>query len=374
MKQLFRIACASLALWLSGCAATPRLSSAALVKDCAQSTATDATDGIYLITSRLPDCHDPNGVLLTNRRGDGSDETAWTQTRDAMRFAFAPVAADRTQPILLNDAQSWWSSLEVKIKQAPEAGVLVFFHGYNNSPQQVLERVVMIRQRTHFGGPIVAFIWPSQASLFKYLSDEADNEWTRYYAQGALEHIASISPRVIVVAHSMGNRIAGDALAALDRNKPDLALNVKTIVLASPDVDRGLFVRDFTRLLAVRDRTITVYASAHDIALHSSAVVHGYRQAGDVSCKFSFSKKTAARRPHCYPLINGTTRLTMVDTTLISTGNGHADFVESNAGAADFCRVVNGFDRKGGAVATDHPYVFVLTKDAETGDACQAAP
>lgn len=331
-------------------------------------------DEIFLITSRLPDCHDPSGITLTRQRGYADDGVPGSDRPDPVRFGYARGAGGAKPTILLSDAAAWRDTLKASVERSGGAGALIFFHGYNNAPEDTLRRAAMIRQKTHFKGPVIAFLWPSQASLLKYTWDEANDEWTRYYAARDLAQIVSIAPKVTIIAHSMGNRVAGDAIAALDRNNPVLAMRIKTIVLASPDVDRDMFLRDFPDLLKVEGRRITVYASAHDKALHLSAGVHGNRQAGDLSCKFSYSTTTTARRSRCYPHLPNAVGMTIVDTTAVSTGNGHADFIESPAGAADLCRVINGIAVQG-RDATTNPRAVLLMKDgAFFDDGCQATP
>jgi len=87
--------------------------------------------------------------------------------------------------------------------------------------------------------------------------------------------------RVHLNAHSMGNRALIEALERLaaeqqgDASEPMFG----QIVFTAPDVDRDFFAEAVQGLRGSAER-ITLYASENDLALRSSAVLHGAPRAG----------------------------------------------------------------------------------------------
>lgn len=357
---------ATCAAALSGCAAAPEIPYTRLVAACTDTMPADVgSDGVFVITSSLPDCRDGSNTVLTSRRAD------------AVRYAVAHLGdgkpGQEIAQIGLSDPKGWWKALASRAA-ASDGKVLVYFHGYRNSADDAIRRAVEIRKATKFAGPVVVFVWPSYNRLAKYTWDEANNEWTRYYAEYALSYLASVSTHVISISHSMGNRIALDAITTLDRTRPDLAAHVQTVVMASPDVDRGVFERDLPRLLQAHDRHVTVYVSEHDRALQASWAVHGLAQAGDGSCDWGGRRRHAERDAHCYPILASHPGLTIVDTTIVSVGSGHGDFIESKAGAADLCWVIHNRRPPHGRVPTSYDYVWVLDPAAHMGERNEDVP
>lgn len=352
-RALAQAGLAAFALALSGCASAPEIPYTRLVSGCTDpAPVAEGNDGVFVITSSMPDCRDGRNTVLTERRAD------------VVRYAVARMAAGgkpghAKAQIDLTNAQGWWKALAARVA-ASDGKVMVYFHGYRNSADDAVRRAAEIRTATRFAGPVVVFVWPSYNRLARYTWDEANNEWTRYYAEYALAYLASISTHVVSVSHSMGNRIALDAIITLDRTHPDLAGRVQTVVMASPDVDRGVFERDLPRLLEAHARKVTVYVSEHDRALQVSWAVHGLAQAGDGSCRRAGARRHAEDEAHCYPIFASHPGLAIVDTTMVSVNNGHADFIESKPGAADLCWAVHGLPPPTGRVPTSYDYVWVL--------------
>lgn len=351
---------------LAGCVQTPPLGYDVLAARCPALTAAgpvEASRPIYFVGSNLPDCRGPV-PLLTVGRGTPMPYGSPTPYGGPVRYgvATAPTAPKQKQPDLALVAADAWHARLAKDLAASGGRLLFFVHGYNNSPFAALERADLIAAAAHFDGPVVAFVWPSQASLTKYTWDEENARWTQPYADALLADLAGSARDVLLVSHSMGNRIAIDALRALERSSPEVARRIHTMVLADPDIDREMFDRDIAGSLVAPGRSITLYASDHDLPLRSSGVVHGAFRVGDLRCG------TKVKGARCYAApVKG---MDIVDLSDVSaTLLGHADFVEGPAGNADLCRVLNGkAPRARDPVAKGDAYL--LTAAAATREDC----
>jgi pimeloyl-ACP methyl ester carboxylesterase len=127
------------------------------------------------------------------------------------------------------------------------------------------------------------YSWPSQASTMSYTVDEAvvrlsGRRMARFLRQIVEEADAD---RIHLIAHSMGNRALVEALERLAAEQQGEASEPMfgQIVFTAPDVDRDFFVEAVQGLQGSAER-ITLYASENDLALRSSAVLHGAPRAG----------------------------------------------------------------------------------------------
>jgi esterase/lipase superfamily enzyme len=297
---------------------------------------------VYLVTTGLPDCRGA-APLLTVGRGTPMPFGAPTPYGGPVRYglATAPIGPKAKLPVLgLSGEQAWRQRLAADIAKSPGKRVMLFVHGFNNTPASALSRADDIGAATGFDGPVVAFVWPSQRAVEKYTWDEENNRWTQPYLDSLLTDLARASDNVVLVAHSMGNRIAIDALRDLQRARPELASHVRIVVLASADIDREIFDRDLVSEVVAPGRSTTLYVSRLDRALQGSWVAHGSARVGDANCAYDLWRRGRPDAKRCYPAAYK--GLDVVDTSDVSKGLGHADFVETPEGAADLCHVVAG--------------------------------
>ena len=363
---LSRLAPAALLL-LAGCA-PGQIKQARLALPCPAPGALDASASgptLFVARTNRSECRD-GAWVLSRERGDGPAFDL--ARRGEKRWAFA-----------FDDQNKWLATL--KAQAASHSGpprVLLYIHGFNNTPDEALDRARRIALDADFKGPVVALVWPSQQGVFKFAADETNNEWTQAYAVEVLRKLAGAGLELVLVSHSMGNRITADALLQLNERDPGLARRVRTVVLASPDLDAGTFDRDVARIFAGPERTVTIYASSRDTALATSSRLHGYRRVGDLGCKFARLGRRPGKTESCYPRIEGAGEVRVIDTSAVSDSPfGHSDFIASPAASADLCRVINGHaDTKLGRTAIPgFAGVFALDASAAArGDCPDADP
>jgi esterase/lipase superfamily enzyme len=171
-------------------------------------------------------------------------------------------------------------------------------------------------------------------------------------------HLATMTSRLIVVGHSMGNHLALDGVAQLD--PAFRSQHIAALIMASPDVDRADLYRELEHGLEL---PVTIYGSTRDQALSASWRAHGMPRAGDLAAwvtghvpDYNLQDPPGAN---------------VVDTSLVTTGLiHHSDYISTPEGAADLCRVVsNAVDLKDGREETGHPRRWVLKK-GDLGDEC----
>ena len=157
---------------------------------------------------------------------------------------------------------------------------LLFIHGYNVSFHDGALRAAQLSYDLEFPGTSMYYSWPSKSSLYGYLSDANNVVASRPAMETFFEMATRGSGKLHVVAHSMGNRYALEALETFFLKYPDRTLG--QLVLAAPDVDRAELAARFEGIRAHTDG-VTLYASKHDLALQISRRVNGAARAGDAN-------------------------------------------------------------------------------------------
>ena len=351
VKRFLTLAAALAALSLAGCITVPP-AYGPVAGDCAKQTADPATaqGPIYFVATGMPDCLADQPLAMSVGRGTlrPYGEAATTP----IRYGIATPGTPKLPNLKLSADAAWHDRLRRDLQAAPgdKAGrILLYVHGYNNRVDEALSQADQIAMAARFDGPVVAFIWPSQHALAKYTWDAENAAWTQAYFDTALADLAGQSSELVLVAHSMGNRIAIDGLRHLQSisqkpGAPDLAARVKTLVLAAPDIDRELFDRDMAPDIVRQGRRIALFASGRDLALRSSWALHGNPRAGDVGCSFRLRRRTGplVAAPRCYPdPRGGPGEMIVVDgSDLPGKPLGHSTHIDTPEGRAILRRLL----------------------------------
>jgi esterase/lipase superfamily enzyme len=159
---------------------------------------------------------------------------------------------------------------------------LVFVHGFDTTFEDALYRNAQIAWDLQYSGLSVLFTWASRGSVADYIYDKESAYLARDAFIAVLEKLKRDYgiEQVNVLAHSMGNLIAVDALANYARTSNPV--QIAHLVMAAPDVDRNQFLG----LVPVARPIVggmTIYASSADRALVASRqLAGGVPRAGDV--------------------------------------------------------------------------------------------
>jgi esterase/lipase superfamily enzyme len=190
-------------------------------------------------------------------------------------------------PILLTGPQAmlpeeFWRSLQDSLAPLTRKKVLLFIHGYNFEFDEAAEWAAQLRADLSFDGPVILYSWPSHGARLDYLADGENVAWSAPHLKQFLVELAARLPgiEINILAHSMGTRAlvaALDSIAAEQRAAP-LPL-FGQIVFAAPDMDSDVFREKVPPLLRFVGHA-TLYVSARDEALKTSARLHRYPRAG----------------------------------------------------------------------------------------------
>ena len=174
------------------------------------------------------------------------------------------------------DKQAYFEKLKAK------DSALIFIHGYNVSFEDAARRTGQMKYDLQFPGPAIFYSWPSAGNKRSYTIDEQNIEWSQPHIKQFLEDVIEQTDvkRLYLVGHSMGTRGLTRALINLFDDNPLYRTRIKDIILAAPDIDADVFIRDIAPKITSGQNRVTLYASSRDLALAASDAVHGAPRAG----------------------------------------------------------------------------------------------
>ena len=179
------------------------------------------------------------------------------------------------------EEEAYFERVAERVGKSKSKEAFVFIHGYNVSFENAARRAGQLAFDLEFQGAPIFYSWPSNGKTADYPRDEADVAWSAPHFERFLTMLGQRSgaARIHIIAHSMGNRAACEALKGISRN-PVPGLEFQHVILAAPDIDAETFAELSVALKRVSQR-VTLYASANDKALKLSKVLHGNPRAGE---------------------------------------------------------------------------------------------
>jgi esterase/lipase superfamily enzyme len=335
---------AVLAIALGGCAGRP---SGNLVAVSASAPGAGAVD-MLVATTRAEDLSPP-GIMFSGERGrglafadivvsippDGArkiGEVQWPGSipGDPARD-FVTLRADRL------DLAEAVAAFDRRLRAEPSRHVLLFVHGYNTRFEEPVYRFAQIAHDA--GAPVVPvlFTWPSRGKLFDYVYDRESATYSRDGLEAVLQamvrdsNVGSIS----ILAHSMGNFVAVEALRQMVIRNRALSPKIRDIMLAAPDIDVDVFRREVAEIEASdRSPPITLFVSQDDHALDLSR-----RLAGDEPRLGAINPKAEP-----YRTILEKARVNVIDLTALNSDDAlnHSKFAQSDVVKAIGARLAAG--------------------------------
>jgi esterase/lipase superfamily enzyme len=159
-----------------------------------------------------------------------------------------------------------------------EAGsLLVYVHGYNTLYEEAVYRFAQIVHDSGYNGTAVLFSWPSRGKAPLYLADRDASTWSRDYLEQTLRRLAGLREvrEINVLAHSMGSWLVAEVLRqAKLKGDGQFGGKLNDVILASPDIDVGVFVSQLETIGRLR-RPMTILASGDDNVLALSTLLSG---------------------------------------------------------------------------------------------------
>lgn len=165
---------------------------------------------------------------------------------------------------------TFYMSIDTSISNSEDNEAFVFIHGYNVTFKEAILRAGQIAFDISFEGAPIVYSWPSVCTLDGYWADEDNVKRTTTYLYHLLKMISSrtTAKKVHLIAHSMGNRALADALAQFYDEGRKVKFN--QIIMAAPDIDAEIFIRQIAPKLINSHQRLTLYASSKDKALAMS--------------------------------------------------------------------------------------------------------
>lgn len=205
------------------------------------------------------------------------------------RYLAVPASAGTPSPAHAITRRAWFDAVTHEAKHDPNAtgrlfgDVLLYVHGFNNSPATVLERHRLIRaglEALGYKGGVVSFDWPSANAALNYLDDRSDAKQTALRL--VTDAIAPFSRfvrqdcdvSVHILAHSMGTFVVREAFDDAD-DRPAVAATawtVSQVMFCAADVSAGSMAVSPTSSSLYRHCVrLTNYSNPYDSVLSISS-------------------------------------------------------------------------------------------------------
>lgn len=168
-------------------------------------------------------------------------------------------------------------------RRSSEREIMFFVHGYNTDLPAAIMRVAQMKHDSGFDGIPVVFSWASRARTLDYVYDLNSALHARDDLLATAEMVASTRTKgVNFISHSMGNFLMVEAMRQDQlRGGFNDSGKVRTIVLASPDIDADVFAKQLS-VFPRNERKFYVLISADDKALAvSRRIAGGVDRVGD---------------------------------------------------------------------------------------------
>jgi esterase/lipase superfamily enzyme len=199
--------------------------------------------------------------------------------------AFGSINDIRVTAFSSEDAEAFKAALEAnaRTRERGHRDALVYIHGYNNGFARSVLRTAQLAYDGCLTSTPIVFSWPSRGSPLERPYDEDSATFSRDAAATLLRLVRSsrVLEDIHVLAHSMGNRIALDALKSVTATKGPPP--IRTAILASPDVDLDVF-RNEIRGARLSAHVVVLLTSRRDKALSlAKFIAHGAPRAGNAT-------------------------------------------------------------------------------------------
>jgi len=169
------------------------------------------------------------------------------------------------------------------IKKSPTRQAVVFVHGFNNRFEDAVYRFAQIVHDSGTDAAPVLFTWPSKGSILAYGYDRESAGFSRTGLENLLRWLAQNRDvsSVAILAHSMGNWVTLEALRQMAIRDGRIAQKIKTVLLASPDVDVDVAYEAITTMGPQRP-SFVLFTSTNDEALAVSRKLWGAPRLGGI--------------------------------------------------------------------------------------------
>ena len=184
-----------------------------------------------------------------------------------------------------------------KSQEDSTAFMVLYTHGYGTSLHEAWEHSATSRARARGAQPWVVFAWPSIGSgvamprdgelfLTAYHRDSSAAASSRgAYAEALSTVVAAVGGlRVLLIAHSLGGQLVGEALSQDTELRATLERDpLRAIAFVSPDIAATHFGDVIVPAMRPLTQRLLLYASADDRVLGVSQMVNDSERAGRIA-------------------------------------------------------------------------------------------
>ena len=169
------------------------------------------------------------------------------------------------------DKEEFLKRLEAALDSSGADKVCVYVHGAEDSFNGSAEDAASLAYSLEM--PLIMYSWPSNPKASGYFVDGGNNEWSQGHFNMFINDLSEFSKKrkidVVIVSHSMGNRLVVRAAHLLQNSRI-----VSDAELVSPDIDAETF-KHYIMGMENKGATIRLYSSTHDKMLALSQMLHG---------------------------------------------------------------------------------------------------
>lgn len=279
------------------------------------------TDSVNMLaaTTRAPSA-DP-GVLFSGERGEGVSfsnivvsiprerEVGTVQLpRSVPGNPATDFVVTASTPLPKAKLADWFRSTSGRSKR-----VFVFVHGFNTPFDRAVFRFAQLAHDADAQAAPVLFSWPSRGYLLDYSRDFDNASYSRSDLADLLRTaVAAPSVReIVILAHSMGSWPAVEAVRQIALRDGGVPRKISNLILASPDLDPGVFRRQVEEM-GTRRPQITLFTAQHDRALQVSRfIARGATRLGGID----------PTREEYRSQFTGLSGITVIDLSAIDAGD-----------------------------------------------------
>lgn len=237
---------------------------------------------VYAVTTRALD--KPEGAIFSGERDVNAHMVRHVVSLPPNRVEgdvnFAKTEADskRDEHFMLHATQEPMSTdlfTQRILKERGKRRVVLFIHGYNNTYRDALYRMSQVYDDAGLTDLPVLFSFASRGKVLDYGYDEDSASMARSALAHIIERLMTATHgQLDIVAHSMGNWLAVEALKEVALKHPTIKQHIGTLILASPDIDADVFSTQWPLIAGLAHETILV-CNPNDKALKASSRVGG---------------------------------------------------------------------------------------------------
>jgi esterase/lipase superfamily enzyme len=208
-----------------------------------------------------------NRVVVSLPKNRDTGTIQWPQTTPGNPVTDFVVTS--VNPMRRDQVGSWFKSDSGKARR-----LFIYVHGFNTPYGQAVMRFAQLVHDSDADAAPALFTWPSRGKILDYKRDFDNATYSRSDLADLLK-LALASPNVseiVLLAHSMGSWPAMEAVKEVALSQGGLSPKFRNLILASPDLDVGVFRRQI-EAMGPRRPDITVFVSREDRALQLSRLL-----------------------------------------------------------------------------------------------------